>query len=339
MRKRDAHRRSRSQTSRIFEMMARRRLSDDECFLCGARLTSANRSDEHVIPRWCQDRFELWDQRITLLNGTTIPYRQLTIPCCFRCNNSALQPLETAVAEATRLGSAAVRALDRVCLFSWLGKIFYGLLHRELFLLLNRRVPAEGTISTPELISRFRMHHLFLQNVRIPMEFHGGFPASMFIFETKEPSEPKARWDFRDNLPNLFLSVRLGRVGIVSVLQDGGAQEDLRTQLEAQWHGPLHPFQYIEVAAMVCYKALLATRTPKYLVVDGSPVRVVQAPLAGFSSKPLFEQWDATVFARGFAEFAQLPLERLVDTEGRVLTWLRNADGSYRDLSSDEWPW
>ena len=48
------------------------------CFLCGK--DSAD-SLEHVFPAWLQRRFQLWDQQLNLLNGTPIPYRNLTVPC------------------------------------------------------------------------------------------------------------------------------------------------------------------------------------------------------------------------------------------------------------------
>src|SRR5262249_35334617 len=74
----------------------------ETCFLCACALNNANRSDEHVIPRWLQREFNLWDQRLTLLNDTDIPYRQLTIPCCTRCNNETFAPLEAAFARPSQ---------------------------------------------------------------------------------------------------------------------------------------------------------------------------------------------------------------------------------------------
>jgi hypothetical protein len=42
------------------------------------------------------------------------------------------------MAEATLADPLAVRALGQTVLFNWLGKIFYGLMHRELFLAFDR---------------------------------------------------------------------------------------------------------------------------------------------------------------------------------------------------------
>jgi len=35
---------------------------------------------EHVFAKWLQQDFNLWNQRMFLRNGTSIRYRQLTIP-------------------------------------------------------------------------------------------------------------------------------------------------------------------------------------------------------------------------------------------------------------------
>jgi hypothetical protein len=41
-----------------------------QCFLCDADLHTREATSEHVISVWAQRRFELWDQHLTLLNGT-----------------------------------------------------------------------------------------------------------------------------------------------------------------------------------------------------------------------------------------------------------------------------
>ena len=62
------------------------RFGQHTCFLCSTPLRSKNRTDEHVFPKWLQNRFNLWNQRLDLINLTDIPYRNLTIPCCKTCN-------------------------------------------------------------------------------------------------------------------------------------------------------------------------------------------------------------------------------------------------------------
>src|SRR6185437_5427329 len=121
-----------------------------------------NRSDEHVIPRWVQDRFGLWNERLNLLNGSSIPYRQLTVPCCRTCNNVHLSQIENRVRSAVALGFEAARELDQKTWFLWLGKIFYGLLLREYFLKRDRKSPRTGRIVPRSLIEQYELHHTML---------------------------------------------------------------------------------------------------------------------------------------------------------------------------------
>jgi hypothetical protein len=153
-----------SDSRSLFHAVERRRFGRSTCFLCGRRLTPTNRTDEHVFPKWVQSRFSLWNQKLTLLNGTQIPYRSLTIPCCRTCNGKHLSVIENTVKTATLKGHRAVSELDPLTLFLWLGKIFYGLLYKELFLVKDkksgRKTPiadkrlSEGVLSTSPVLAR-----------------------------------------------------------------------------------------------------------------------------------------------------------------------------------------
>ena len=124
------------------------------CFLCGKELFSGGYTQEHIIPRWAQKRYQLWDQQLILLNQTSIPYRQLTVPCCDECNKYRLKPIEDSLSQTVEQGKDAVRLLGDKTIFIWLGKILYGLLYKELTLLLDRSDPSAGSIITPEIIQR-----------------------------------------------------------------------------------------------------------------------------------------------------------------------------------------
>jgi hypothetical protein len=243
------------------------------------------------------------------------------------------------MAQATLTGPEAVRKLGQKVLFTWLGKIFYGLMHRELFLAFNRRDPGEGSITSPKLIETFSLHHLFLQNVRVPMEFKGDFPASIFVYETLEPPDPRHRWDFHDSLPNLFISVRVGRTGLIGVLQDGGVQAGMRRHLRDFFRFPLHPVQHSELAAQICYKSLLATHVPKYVMFESAsrqPVIVVQTPVGGLSGTVRFRDWSWRQYASVLAQFTHMPVEALHNPAGdSVVTWIRKPDGTLNQVGPD----
>ena len=323
----------------LFDTIRNRELSDDVCFLCGSALDSKNRSDEHVIPKWIQKRYDLWNQHLTLLNGSKIPYRKLTIPCCSICNNDSLQPIETVMARAVESGPNDLRKLDPHIIFIWLGKIFYGLLHKELFLLFNRKISSEGNITTPELIHDFSLHHYFLQSIRVNMHFKNSFPASIFIFETKAPLESKYGWDFRDILETIFISVRMGNIGIIGVLQDGGAHEFMKDNLKEYFNIPLHPIQFLEISAGIGNQSFLLNRKPKYIISETEPIEVIQLPLGGLSSKPIFDDWNPKSYAKVLSMFTHIEFNQLFQPPDKIFTFLKNSDGSFNDIDLNKVPW
>jgi hypothetical protein len=321
----------------FFDAVLKRKFGLSTCFLCGCRLGRKNRADEHVIPKWIQRKYKLANQQLYLLNGTTIPYRQLTIPCCFTCNNKHLQPLEKRMSLAVAKGVAAVRAFDRHELFLWLGKMFYGLLYRELFLPWDRAGNTNAKITSKTLLKLYEMHHLFLQSIRVPMRFIDFCPASILIVSTQEPDDIRLCWDFRDELKTICIACRMGTVGIVGVLQDGEAQRSLFPLMKLQ-RRKLHPIQFTEVFAQVSYKAMLFNRTPKYIIAEGDPKTVIQMPLGGLSGKPLYNDWNPYHYAKILCQITGIPMKHLFHSPDQVMTWLRNPDGTAKSLPIKRYP-
>ncbi len=331
----------RSPDNLLFHAVRNRKFGGDTCFLCGRKLGTKNRADEHVIPAWVQHRFELWDQRLRLLNGSQIPYRQLKIPCCADCNSVHLSKVEACVRAAVEGGPEHVAHLNAITLFLWLGKIFYGLLYKEFFLPLDRKCPRRGRIVNRTLLRRFDLHHLFLQAVRVPLDFGDSFPASIFVFSTQAPKDPKLQFDLTDWLDGLTISIRMGAVGILAALQDGGAQRTTHADdLYAYQTIDLHPLQFAELTAAFFYKASLMNRVPKYIVIEAKGrVLVCQSPLGGFTTEPLFDSWDNTVYARFLSQFTRFPLQDVLRPSGEFATWLHDDSGKVRfvDVASNPW--
>ncbi len=319
----------------FLESLRKRRFDRASCFLCGRSSDALHLTEEHVIPRWAQNRYELWNQRLTLLNGTTIPYRHLTVPCCEDCNTQRLQPIETAVSNAVLNGSEAVRQLGDKLLFLWLGKIFYGMLYRELFLLSDRADPSSPSIVTVDGLQRCETHLIFLQQAREQVETVGFCPASIFVFRAQKPANVHLQWDFCDNFDTLCIGIRMGDVAMAAALADGGAQK-LQNVFEDVSDLPLHRLQFREVFAVVSYLATLATRTPKYITIEGSPHKSIQLPLGGFSLKPLFEGWDNDIYARYLAHYTGLALHEIHLSSEKVATFLYGPDGKPHQMAPEE---
>lgn len=302
--------------------------ANNRCFLCGTALDGTNRTDEHVFPQWLLRRCELWNQKLTLLNRTEIPYAQIKIPCCFTCNNIYLSPIENRVGQAFKSGPEAVRALDRTDLFVWLSKVYYGLLILELNLVADRADPSAGNIMIPEWVERFKMHHMLMQVARGVVKWQpSDFPASIFVFECQVPNNVRQTFDYGDSLYFPFLSIRIGNVGIVASLQDWGSMEHTMeiSRFTAASRTALHPQQWRQIHAIGLYTVSLFDRTPSHVTLQRGPnIEILTLPVAGLSGRPLFREFALGDFAQVLAEALRQPVSdiydgtRIVDLIGTV---------------------
>lgn len=310
-----------------FSLQLRNRKFDDKtCFLCAGSLTELEPSDEHVIPKWAQKRFDLWDQQMVLLNGTSISYRHLTIPCCRDCNRNHLQPIETAVANAVAKGPAAVRELGEHLLFLWLGKIFYGLLYKELFLSSDRSIINAPPIIDPETLMLYEDHLFFLQEARRKIETVGFCPASIFVVRTQKPVSNRFQWDFTDNISTLFIGIRMGEVGVLGVLNDGGMLRFDSDVYQAIANHPLHPLQFRELCAAISYQSSIRQRAPTYIKRAGSPHKVFK--LDGCSTTPLYKDWDLDQYAQFLSYHTGIPVEKLHPRSNQIISFLYDPEGN-----------
>lgn len=288
----------------LLKAVRRRRFGLHTCFLCAARLTKANRTEEHVFPKWLQRRHNLWTQRLDLLNGTPIQYRHLTVPCCAECNHLWLSRIENVVCAATEDSVEAVRNLPKDLVFRWLGKIVYGILYRELFLLVDRAVPRRGRIINRALLRQFAQHHFFLMGARLPMQLLNGSPYSLLTFRVQETGDSSLDWWFGDLPHSLFIALRTKGVGFIAILQDGGVGADFfrsfpeKRPIEEM---NLHPLQFRQLAAEFAYKNYLLIRPPIFLVTGKDPIQVVKMPLVHPGS--LFHPWEQREYALALSRF------------------------------------
>lgn len=329
---------------KLFSAVKAHDFSENTCFLCGANLTDEIRSDEHVIPRWVQHRYNLWDQRITLLNGTSIPYRQLVIPCCRECNNGPLSEVENAVRTALEEGHAGVTQLDPKTVFLWVGKMFFGMMYRELFLPLDRQAPGSLPIVSAEDMQTLQMHHYLLQSSRIPMEFEcvdAEHPWTIYFFELQELEDHRRNWDFRDDVHRHTVFLRVGSVGILAAFDGGAISVDAGQSFSRYSEHRLHPLQFEELGAAFFYKASLFDRVPKFLVAEmPDRCQVMVMPIAGLSPKPVFKKGDPNVYAEVLSLFTGAPMEQIYPDQQRIMTWLRRQhDDAFMFMDIEQVPY
>jgi hypothetical protein len=313
----------------------------DKCFLCGHELRK-NRTTEHVFPKWLQQKFNLMNKEISLLNRTTITYRKLTIPCCKSCNTFYLSTVEDTIKQYYQKGFSEFTKLDKLLIFQWIAKIFYGLLFKELSLRIERSDPTQGFITDPELLNELRTLHIFLQSVRMPFEFLGFHPWSIFIVETHSYGNTRD-FDYHDEIFTLTFSIRMGKIGIIACLEDNGAQEERFYDYFEKFKGiRLHPIQFDELVAKVTYTRHLMNRVPKYIMMlpkkEGDNVTAISTPLQGFSNSPIFDEWKQRDYA-AFLTFQWskygVQFEDIFKEPDMVLSNLINEDGTVKILDAN----
>ena len=185
-------------------VLAERVADTRTCFACGASAETV----EHVIPSWLQHRFKLWDELMVLPNGTTIPYRQLTVPACNRCNTSCFAPLEA------RIESDRASASD---IWKWANKIHYGLMWKDRFLAWDRRRQGATIADAFVAIDPLQRSRRFLECVWGDFSVDPDPFGSVFVFRFE------GREEFRfGHFPSSgSIGVCLGPVGYVVFTEDG----------------------------------------------------------------------------------------------------------------------
>jgi len=330
-------------THKLFRAVINHDFAENTCFLCGCLIGSDNGTNEHVFPKWLLQRFNLWNSTIHLLNGTRIPYRQLVIPCCNRCNNEHLSSIEAEVEENFAIGASALQKMDRERLMLWTTKIFYGLVYRELFLTLDRKKAELGNIISAEDMEQFQLIHYILQAARIPFQFNSlecDIPCTLFVFEVKDPGNPLVRFDYKDDFINRTLYLRMGHVGVLAAF-DMGAQNYEGELFFPKYQGkPLHPVQFEELGAYLFMKARKLNRTPKVMFVESPDgVQFDVLPIAGLSMTPVFDDIKPEEMAEAKMFFLGYPKESVMSSEGLVATWLHREDGTFWDMEMNFPPW
>lgn len=327
-------------------------LNDDHCFLCARTLNDRTRSDEHVIPEWLQREHDLWNQRLVLLNHTEIPYRQLLIPCCMKCNNEPLAEMEAEVAKLLTGAYKKPTEEQEYRLFQWCSKILYGLLHREMILLADRSKKSNESVVQKGFLEDLTTFHHFMTSIKRPFRFMDFSPYSIFVVEALTFTDPKRNFDYFDFIAMgrpgelsvvLCLAVRAQHFGIVCIFQDNGFQKKhFRKQFD-QFRGiPLHPIQFLELACKAAYKHSLLSFSPRYHSIAAedpdSEVIVLQAV---FPHDEIWKEWDNHTYAHIFCSLAERSGFRVPSPEDFYVgdkhhTWLNDCQGNPIRLTEDD---
>lgn len=311
------------------------------CFLCGGPATKGK--GEHVFPKWLQQRFDLWDQTLTLLNGTRLPYRNLRVPACEECNNRVLGKTESYVSALRGSNVSDWSPSHSFEVGRWLSKILIGILIKEANLLHDRRSPELGMIFPPEGVDELLLMHLLVQSWRKVIKFkslHTVHPFTLFVYEI-EKDRDFPNFNLSTNLFGKSICMRFDDLGFAFVA-DGGLQHEMAEL------GPfdlgfkkLHPVQFDELAARVHYKSSLRDATHFYMHFENSErfdfnqIRVT--PYTNIKledgSDRVFREWSLSELALVLKRYGVPGWNNLIDENGEaVYTFLVDKNGAKQNL-------
>lgn len=316
--------------------------SSDRCFICGEKLNGKNKSVEHVYPRWLQKKFNLWNQKLKLLNNTAIEYRFLTVPCCKSCNLYYYgEKIEKPIERACSGGFEEFVKIDEKIIFQWLNKISYGTLFKELFLKMEMSNPDSKTIYKKEFLKEHKMQISFLQSVISNTKFLGEMPWSIFLFKIKTNGEKT--YNAQDILfnKNCFF-MQLNDIGIISSLSDGGViKKSLEEYMKPYKNVQLHPIQFAELCAIFSLRAFTLKTDPYFTVVRKLPSNKITQIICS-NGHHRFEEITLNDYTEVLMNHLKPYYSDNFPTydENRMYKgesyYLRNVDNSIRDISFEQ---
>ena len=187
-----------------------------ECAFCSSPATTV----EHVIPKWLQRHYGLYNQQLMAWTGKPIHYRTAVIPACQHCNGVRLAKLERRIRSGTATESDY---------YLWALKIRYGLAIIDGRLLVDPKYPEKGFL-LPFNMKKYKAEFILpaLESLDNPnFRFEPDPFGSVFLFEQEQDNTghfglvdvPPPYWAFAIVLPpNKVLSILFADRGVVKSL-------------------------------------------------------------------------------------------------------------------------
>jgi len=237
----------------------------NRCFVCGASNSYRTFNYEHVIPDWLLRRFSLHSRRITLPNGYQTMYGGYTLRCCASCNRVLGERVEDPISRVFEGDThSTIRNLKRAptLLYQWLCLLFIKIHLKDREIRVDPDARNElGQIG--EIYDWDGLHHIH----SVARAAHSGATidhvvlGTTFLTEMRPDGEP---FDFGSLSEYSTILVRIGPLGIASVLNDCGHVGPMVSGYLAGISGSLSSIQLREVAARLAYGNKLLRNRPQF---------------------------------------------------------------------------
>jgi hypothetical protein len=191
-----------------------------DCAFCSNPATTV----EHIIPKWLQRHYGLYDQQLRVWTGKPIHYRSAIIPACQNCNGVRLANLEKRIQH----NGASERDY-----YLWALKIRYGLAIMDARLYIDPAHPNRGFLLPPDMV-KYKAEFILpaLASLDNPsFRFEPDPFGSVFIFEQEQDN--KKHFGFADVPPPYWaLSIVIPHNKVLAVLfADRGVVKSLSLKM------------------------------------------------------------------------------------------------------------
>jgi len=234
-------------------------IQEKRCFICGApeKKKGVNNegakvfNGEHVISDWVIKRCNLSDKKITLPKGSKIPYIKYKIPCCEECNSKLGRMIEKPMGRLFFKGNEELLKEPRkkdvdIKLFRWLCLIFIKVHLRDNTLM--AAMDEEGASYDWE-----GLHHIWCvaRSSFTEATLGEGVLGSLIVLETEDKKDH--HYDYMDNLTNKTIMIKIGKICLMGVLDDGGTVADILKDTLKKIKAPLTDLQRMEIFSHINY--------------------------------------------------------------------------------------
>lgn len=322
----------------LYDPFEKMQFDDQHCFLCGTTITTQQRTP--VFGSWLQEKYNLQQKEILMLDKSITTFSELTIPCCDNCQVNYIIPLEQEVQQAANKGVAGLKQLDEKRLFQWIGKMYYGTLITELIKEANPLVVPEHAVSeNPQMQGKFRAFFKVLQSLRVPMVFPDYLPCSLFVLEV-DPAEDDLPFEYQDELSTMAFSIKLGNAVIVCTLLDNGIiKKALGKLYSLTQEKQLHPVQVAEFKARVFYAAYIFNVVPDYFERPLKPEdeQIVMDSLIDDVTNDVFNPFEVVAYAHMLEEMLKpwsIREQEILQDPRQPLSFITDETGSFKEIKT-----
>lgn len=319
-------------TTKLYNPFLDFKFDNKSCFLTGTTLQS---EDEHiqVFPLWLMRAFDLEEKPFKLLDESFVTYKKIQLPCAAH-TACVFESVERKVEQAMTQGYTAVKELDQLTLFQWVGKILYGVVFNEIQVGLRQAVLTGEDINFSQaLVHKFRNLHAMLQSIVKPMEFEHKNPFTIEVFPVANTAET---FLYRDEINTLIFSLRMNDFAIIATLQDNGTHAIYHEDILAKIRGKiLHPIQFEELCARYFYSAYLFNRLPEYTFMETPKMIFVEPmPLNDWTLKPIFDDWQTKTYGQVLESFWKpwgYTLFEIIQDPDHPMSFLLDRNGEFQE--------